>query len=839
MIIFTTFRKRIKTFNNLIYSDDIVNKIFSIKYSFIPYCIIPTFLACLWSVLWTVLYCSEKVLYTTTSGIETAIICTLLMISLAAIRLYISLNMYFRLLKSCREFFSSCITLGRLLMFSTQSKDYPGFAATTDRHSCIDLIVSLGIATKNNMLEDYGIKQRELNLLVDKMPTLKNMYNCFESFFDPQVSLSSSIQSTKNDKQNENDCRETMNDLTESLSYGVSIKFENKSQLVTIRERKVDYSDVVPYMKEVTNFVRPFSNLPQVILTYLCHSILTLRQRGSVIVDAEYSNVLELLKKLEECLSSFDKNESSSTYHFISTHFIQVLTLYLLFLPFMIVSNYRWGTIPINIGITFVFSSLHCISLQLENPFLSTFKAINIDFHCAKMVARLRELLNFVCEANSEGKPHIKWENPNPNIDNWKSNTFSNQDSYNNNNYDYNENQPRNYDATLDLNYQLNNKNTDKKYNDTTDDMDPYYLLSKDDTLFPNQEQEWLSPNFSSKSSNLNNVRNNISLNKKKSGEDKKEYYYKHKGKINKSLKLNYHEDQIGNADTLLINDSNSLNDNLSPSIDNNFPDIILETNHTDKSFSFNKAPNLNNKLNSPKYSIRKQDFNEDSSSSSSISLKSPVYKTNSINSQVIGTGFITEETTNTKSLLASSNSTTKMYYENASSTINNTSTTNSTSHTSSATLTSSTSIGKNFVNNSIINNKHRKDTIISPNHGANIISNKSYSTKSKNDQLIIDMDSKNDGVYSKSNIESMTYSVDRLSNYNSGYDSHSVAIDMSSNSQFNSKKSLRNPPLMHDYHFHYNDNINKDKNFTNIKANKQSIFQLALNGTSSWRTQN
>ena len=75
------------------------------------------------------------------------------------------------------------------------------------------------------------------------------------------------------------------------------------------------------------------------------------------------------LSSMVDCLTSFERIRNTPIPLAYSIHLQQTLTLYILSLPFQLVSTVKWGTIPIVFVAAFTLLGIESIGGEIENPF--------------------------------------------------------------------------------------------------------------------------------------------------------------------------------------------------------------------------------------------------------------------------------------------------------------------------------------------------------------------------------------------------------------------------------------------------------------------------------------
>ncbi|KAJ3041510.1 hypothetical protein HDV00_009306 [Rhizophlyctis rosea] len=126
------------------------------------------------------------------------------------------------------------------------------------------------------------------------------------------------------------------------------------------------------------------------------------RCRKADLIDAAMStSMTNALSGMIDCLSSFERIRNSPIPLAYSIHLKQTLMLYLISLPFQLVSKLYWGTIPVIFLASFTLLGIESIGGEIENPFGYDDNDLPVEKFCEDT----REELNSVMHRESKIDP--------------------------------------------------------------------------------------------------------------------------------------------------------------------------------------------------------------------------------------------------------------------------------------------------------------------------------------------------------------------------------------------------------------------------------------------------
>lgn len=127
-----------------------------------------------------------------------------------------------------------------------------------------------------------------------------------------------------------------------------------------------------------------------------------MRQYVQQQIDANQLVALNrLLDQFVECLSRCERILVAPMPKAYSIHLRHLLILYCFALPFQMVKDLQWWTIPVAGVVAFALFGIEAIGLEIENPFGRDANDIPLDKLCQKLSSDIEELIAF--EANQDG----------------------------------------------------------------------------------------------------------------------------------------------------------------------------------------------------------------------------------------------------------------------------------------------------------------------------------------------------------------------------------------------------------------------------------------------------
>jgi len=194
---------------------------------------------------------------------------------------------------------------------------------------------------------------------------------------------------------------ETEERMADILGKKAAIKlllaFAESTKHQLCEEDPVNFDDVKPLISNIKFFISYDNNFRNVsnneagfdasykcnlnILSYLFAYIQKITKDGKA-NEATISILNENLIKINECLSNLDKfiNTPKPISHSILIS--QTVWIYCLFLPFQLVTNSGWATIPLVFLMVFILFSAYKTGLDIEVPFGYALNDFDLGYIC-------------------------------------------------------------------------------------------------------------------------------------------------------------------------------------------------------------------------------------------------------------------------------------------------------------------------------------------------------------------------------------------------------------------------------------------------------------------------
>ncbi|KAI8816333.1 Bestrophin, RFP-TM, chloride channel-domain-containing protein [Fimicolochytrium jonesii] len=151
------------------------------------------------------------------------------------------------------------------------------------------------------------------------------------------------------------------------LGFAVATKHYLRSEL---GHKYADLHHLLVHLPEFRSGAKDpnVKNLPLEISFHISSYIAACRQKELIDVSQQTAMV-NALSSMIDCLTSFERIRNTPIPIAYSVHLQQTLTLYILALPFQLVSVLYWGTIPVCWIAAFTMLGIECIGGEIENPF--------------------------------------------------------------------------------------------------------------------------------------------------------------------------------------------------------------------------------------------------------------------------------------------------------------------------------------------------------------------------------------------------------------------------------------------------------------------------------------
>ncbi|MBR8832648.1 MAG: hypothetical protein DSM106950_01030 [Stigonema ocellatum SAG 48.90 = DSM 106950] len=134
------------------------------------------------------------------------------------------------------------------------------------------------------------------------------------------------------------------------------------------------------------------TNMPLKVTQWI-GGYLTKQYAQQQIDSIQFSALNRLLDQLVECLSRCERILAAPMPYAYSIHLRHLLILYCFALPFQMVKDLQWWTIPVAGVVAFALFGIEAIGLEIENPFGCDANDIPLDKLCQKLSNDIEELI--------------------------------------------------------------------------------------------------------------------------------------------------------------------------------------------------------------------------------------------------------------------------------------------------------------------------------------------------------------------------------------------------------------------------------------------------------------
>ncbi len=134
------------------------------------------------------------------------------------------------------------------------------------------------------------------------------------------------------------------------------------------------------------------TNMPLKVTQWI-GGYLTKQYSQKQIDSIQFAALNRLLDQLVECLSRCERILAAPMPKAYSIHLRHLLMLYCLALPFQMVKDLQWWTIPVVGGVAFALFGIEAIGLEIENPFGYDANDIPLDRLCQKLDSDIEDLI--------------------------------------------------------------------------------------------------------------------------------------------------------------------------------------------------------------------------------------------------------------------------------------------------------------------------------------------------------------------------------------------------------------------------------------------------------------
>jgi putative membrane protein len=141
--------------------------------------------------------------------------------------------------------------------------------------------------------------------------------------------------------------------------------------------------------KAIKQAQRPLGHLPLEILNYLSAYLEAVIANGTLKTVSMQNQAMGLLTSMSEVLMGVERIVSTPLPIAYSIAISQITWVYILILPFQLVTELGWNTIPGSIAAAYIIFGLAAIGREVENPFGDDPNDLALDSFCLQIAAEV------------------------------------------------------------------------------------------------------------------------------------------------------------------------------------------------------------------------------------------------------------------------------------------------------------------------------------------------------------------------------------------------------------------------------------------------------------------
>ncbi|KAI8845487.1 Bestrophin/UPF0187 [Chytridium lagenaria] len=207
--------------------------------------------------------------------------------------------------------------------------------------------------------------------------------------------------------QSEREQKEARGVMNLVLAYPIAVKHQLRSEFGT---QHSDLAHLLIHVPGLDPMQNPDLNHIPLEITYYIASYVARARKAETIDMQTQVGITTALSGLVDCLTSFERIKNTPIPLAYSIHLRQVVLIYLLSLPFQLVSALFYATIPVVAIAAFTFFGIEAIAGQIENPFGYDENDLAIESFVSQIRFEVHQLLSMALGKQSPtswGLPHI------------------------------------------------------------------------------------------------------------------------------------------------------------------------------------------------------------------------------------------------------------------------------------------------------------------------------------------------------------------------------------------------------------------------------------------------
>ncbi|KAK3325113.1 Bestrophin, RFP-TM, chloride channel-domain-containing protein [Apodospora peruviana] len=141
--------------------------------------------------------------------------------------------------------------------------------------------------------------------------------------------------------------------------------------------------------KAIKKAARPLGNLPLEILSYMASFTDELVANGQLVVPMQQTLAYNNIAALNDVLTGTDRVCNTPLPIAYAIAIAQITWVYILLLPFQLVSKLDWITIPGTVAAAYIILAFLFIGREIENPFGEDVNDLPLESYCAQVAAEM------------------------------------------------------------------------------------------------------------------------------------------------------------------------------------------------------------------------------------------------------------------------------------------------------------------------------------------------------------------------------------------------------------------------------------------------------------------
>jgi len=134
---------------------------------------------------------------------------------------------------------------------------------------------------------------------------------------------------------------------------------------------------------------KPLGNLPLEILSYISLYIDDIFTNGTLTIPIYQTQAANAIAALNDCLTGTDRILNTPLPVAYSIAISQITWVYVLLLPFQLLSTLGWITIPATVFAAYIILAIAHIGCEIENPFGDDVNDLPLDAFCQQLASEI------------------------------------------------------------------------------------------------------------------------------------------------------------------------------------------------------------------------------------------------------------------------------------------------------------------------------------------------------------------------------------------------------------------------------------------------------------------